>query len=177
MFVILMTLDMKYELVKLGETKVAGFSARTNNSSPDMGAVIGGTWKRLFSEAGYSSIPNKITGKTMGIYTDYENEEKGDYTFMAGCAVIGDVPEGFDVRTLPAGKYAKFVVVGDIKTAMGEFWQELWNMDLDRAYRFDFEEYQNADPDNCEIHVYIGVNEPSKERHRQMNNFGRRRIA
>lgn len=148
---------MKYELVELKETKIAGFVARTSNSSPDMGAVIGGTWKRLFSEGGYSSISNKTTGKTMGIYTDYEGDEHGEYTFMAGCAVDGDVPEGFDVRTLPAGKYAKFVVIGNMMTAVGEFWKELWKMGLDRTFVFDFEEYQNADPDNCEIHIYIGV--------------------
>jgi len=148
---------MKYEIVELKERKVAGFAARTNNSSPDMGATIGATWQKFFTEAGYPSIPNKISGKTMGIYTDYENDEKGDYTFMAGCAVDGDVPEGFDVRMLPAGKYAKFVVVGNMMTAVGEFWQKLWSMNLDRTYVFDFEEYQNADPENCEIHIYIGV--------------------
>lgn len=148
---------MQYETVELKETKVVGFTARTNNSAPDMGAVIGGMWQRFFADDGYAAIPDKTTGKTMGIYTDYENNEHGDYTFMAGCAVNGEVPDGFEVRTLPAGKYAKFVVVGNMMTAAGEFWQKLWLMPLDRTYVFDFEEYQNADPENCEIHIYIGI--------------------
>ncbi len=148
---------MQYETVELKETKVVGFTARTNNSAPDMGAVIGGMWQRFFAEGGYAAIPDKTTGKTMGIYTDYENNEHGDYTFMAGCAADGEVPDGFEVRTLPAGKYAKFVVVGNMMTAAGEFWQKLWQMPLDRTYVFDFEEYQNADPENCEIHIYIGI--------------------
>lgn len=33
-------MSMKYEIVNLQEKKAAGISARTNNSSPDMGAVI-----------------------------------------------------------------------------------------------------------------------------------------
>ena len=147
---------MHYETVELKETRVAGFTARTNNFAPDMGAVIGGLWKRFFEE-GYAAIPDKTTGKTMGIYTDYENDEKGDYTFMTACAAEEDIPEGLEVRTLPAGKYAKFIVRGDMKTAVGEFWQKLWNMPLERTYKADFEEYQNADPENCEVHIYIGI--------------------
>ena len=66
---------MQYEIVELKETKIAGFTARTNNSSPDMGTVIGGLWQRFFSAGGYDSIPDKTNGKAMGIYTDYENNE------------------------------------------------------------------------------------------------------
>lgn len=148
---------MQYEIVTLQETKVAGFTARTNNASPDMGAVIGGVWQKFFAKGGYADIPHQITAKAMGIYTDYESNEHGDYTFMAGCAVSGEVPDSYEVRTLPAGKYAKFVVVGNMMTAVGEFWQKLWQMPLERTYLFDFEEYQNADPENCEIHIYIGI--------------------
>ncbi len=147
---------MQYETVELKETKVAGFTARTNNASPDMGAVIGGVWQKFFAQ-GYNAIQCKTTGKTMGIYTDYENDERGEYTFMAGCAVNGEVPEGLETKTLPSGKYAKFVVKGNMMTAVGEFWQKLWQMPLERTYVFDFEEYQNADPENCEIHIYIGI--------------------
>ena len=42
-------------------------------------------------------------------------------------------------------------------TVVGEFWQKLWQMPLDRTYVCDFEEYQNADPENCEVHIYIGI--------------------
>lgn len=149
-------MDMVFEIVELEERRVAGFTARTSNASPDMGAVIGGLWQKFFEE-GYGSLPGKITGKTMGIYTDYESDEHGGYTFMTASAVEGEVPDGFEVRTLPSGRYAKFVVVGNMMTAVGEFWQKLWQMKLDRSYVFDFEEYQNADPENCEIHIYIGL--------------------
>lgn len=148
---------MQYEVTELKEIKAAGFTARTNNSSPEMCAVIGAAWQKLFSEDGYATIPRKATGKTLGIYTGYENNEHGDYTFMAGCAVNGDVPAGFEECTIPAGKYAKFIVTGNMMTAVGEFWQKLWQMPLERTYTADFEEYQNADPDNCEIHIYIGI--------------------
>lgn len=40
---------MNYEIVNLEEKIVAGFSARTNNASPDMGKIIGGLWQKLYS--------------------------------------------------------------------------------------------------------------------------------
>lgn len=148
---------MEYEIVELKETRVAGFTARTCNSSPDMGAVIGGLWQKFFSEGGYGSLPDKVNGKAMGIYTDYSDAEKGEYTVMTGCAISGEAPEGFEVRTMPSGRYAKFVVTGNMVAAVSEFWQKLWQMSLDRTFVFDFEEYQNSDPENCEIHIYIGI--------------------
>ena len=42
-------------------------------------------------------------------------------------------------------------------TAVNDFWQQLWGMNLNRSFVCDFEEYQNADPENAEIHIYIGI--------------------
>ena len=71
---------MDYEIVTLEEKIVVGISARTNNTSPDMGAVIGGLWKRFYNEGIYASIPDKKSGKALGIYTEYTGNEKADYT-------------------------------------------------------------------------------------------------
>lgn len=35
-------MNMEYEIVTLDEKTAVGITARTNNASPDMGAVIGG---------------------------------------------------------------------------------------------------------------------------------------
>ena len=44
---------MEHEIVFLEEKNVAGFSARTNNSSPEMGTVIGGLWQKLYRNRGF----------------------------------------------------------------------------------------------------------------------------
>ena len=41
---------MNYEIVQLEEMKAVGIKARTNNTSPDMGAVIGGLWGIFYSQ-------------------------------------------------------------------------------------------------------------------------------
>lgn len=151
---------MTYEIVVLEEKIVAGLAARTNNSAPDMGMVIGGLWKSFYEDGVYAAIGDKINNKALGIYTDYAGDEHDDYTAMAACEALGGaVPDGAVVRTIPAGKYARFIVKGDHQQAVAQFWMQLWQMELPRAYVCDFEEYQNEEMEAAEIHVYIGLRE------------------
>lgn len=149
---------MDYEIVNLEAKTVAGISAVTNNFAPEMSAVIGGLWEKFYAGV-YTSIPAKVNDKALEIYTDYVNDEKSDYRVMVACETKSaeNSLQGLDVRTIPAGRYAKFVVRGHMVTAVADFWQQLWAIDLDRAYVCDFEEYQNGDMENAEIHIYIGL--------------------
>ncbi len=149
---------MDYEIVNLEEKYVVGFLARTNNTSPDMGKIIGGLWQKLYSPDNFGKISDRKNEKALGIYTDYSSNENGDYTVMAAFEVNSkEVQTGFEAGKIPAGRYAKFIVKGNMITAVQEFWQKLWNMDLERSFICDFEEYQNADPENAEIHIYISL--------------------
>lgn len=149
---------MDYEIVTLNEKTVVGLSARTNNTSADMGMVIGGLWNRFYNDGVYLSIPDKVNGKALGIYTDYAGDEKADYTVLVAYEV-GSASENSEltVRKIPKGRYAKFTVKGDMVTAVANAWQEIWNMELNRSFICDFEEYQNDDMENAEIHIYVGL--------------------
>ena len=59
--------------------------------------------------------------------------------------------------TLPAGKYAKFTVKGDM-SAVSKAWQQIWQLNLDRTYIADYEEYlDNNMTDQATILIYIGI--------------------
>lgn len=150
---------MEYEIVELEEKTVVGLLARTNNDAPDMGMVIGGLWERFYSHGIYKAIKSKKNNKALGIYTDYAGTEKNDYSIVTACEVVEgeDIPEETVLRKIPAGKYAKFIVRGDAQKAVAEFWQNLWQMELPRLFLCDFEEYQNEDMEQAEIHIYIGL--------------------
>lgn len=151
---------MNYEIVTLKEKIAVGLSARTNNLSPDMGAVIGGLWNRFYNDGIYASIPGKADEKALGIYTEYEGDETADYTVMVACETMAEPQTGnYAVCRIPAGRYAKFVIHGDMVQAVGATWQEIWQMDLPRTFQCDFEEYQNDCMDNAEIHIYVGLTE------------------
>lgn len=161
---------MTYEIVNLEEKTVVGVTARTNNMAPDMGQVIGGLWEQFYQPEIYSKIPGKVNDKALGIYTDYQEDEKADYTVVVACEtdVSDNLPSNTVLRKIPAGRYAKFIVKGHIQKAVAEFWGKLWNMDLPRAFICDFEEYQNADMEQAEIHIYISLREIQHEIHQAM---------
>ena len=109
---------MEYEIVTLKEKIAVGISARTNNLSPDMGAVIGALWNRFYNEGIYASIPEKANAKALGIYTDFAGDEKEDYTIIVGCETSAEPQEEesdrYTVCRIRAGRYAKFIVHGDM---------------------------------------------------------------
>lgn len=152
---------MDYKIVYLEEKTAVGITARTNNSSPKMGEVIGGLWKRFFEEE-YGKISDKANPFTLGIYTDYSSDETGDYTFMTACEVASNANSRLETVKITAGKYAEFEIVGNINMAeqlkeIQRLWQEIWGMDLERSFMCDFEEYRSTDPNKADTHIFIGL--------------------
>lgn len=145
---------MEYEIVNLEEKKAVGISAVTNNKSPEMPKIIGGLWDEFYKKV-YGEINDKANNKSIGMYHKYQ--PNGDYT-VSICAEVNGTNQKYEVITIPSGKYAKFIVKGNVVTAVQEFWQKVWNMNLDRSFVCDFEEYQVGDDmDNMEIHMYISL--------------------
>ena len=135
---------MEYEIVNLEEKKAVGISAVTNNKSPEMPKIIGGLWDEFYKKV-YGEINDKANNKSIGMYHKYQ--PNGDYT-VSICAEVNGTNQ----------KYEKFIVKGNVVTAVQEFWQKVWNMNLDRSFVCDFEEYQAGDDmDNMEIHMYISL--------------------
>lgn len=152
-------MDMTYKIVELPETSVVGLCARARNDDPEMGAVIGGLWQKLFQEGIFFAIPNPADDHSIGMYDAYETDMTGPYDVTIGRRVTEAQPlPGTVVKTIPAGKYAEFVIRGDIQKAVGEFWMEVWKMPLDRAYTADFEEYwPEVAGEEQEIHVFLAL--------------------
>lgn len=111
---------------------------------------------------------------TLLLYDRYQEGRKMKYEIVE----LGEkIVEGIGIRTTnqegkamqdiaklweefyTKGKYAKFVITGDVQKAVGKAWIQIWNMNLKRKYTCDFEEYQNNTDDmqNQEIHLYIAV--------------------
>ena len=152
---------MKYEIVELEKKVVVGIRVKTTNQNGKAIQDIGSTWQKLFTQGIYEKIQHKVNGKTIGLYTDYEGDYTKPYTFLAGAEVSKELENKEDIvsKVIPKGKYAKFIITGDVQNSVGQAWQEIWNMDLKRKYNCDFEEYQNnvSDMQKQEIHIYIGL--------------------
>lgn len=145
---------MNYEVVNLEEKIVVGVSAITSNDDSKMGQVIGGLWGKLYEDGVNELIKNKVNEYAIGLYSDYEDDK---YCVTVGNEVSRLENEELTVKKIPSGKYAKFSIEGHMQKAVAEAWNKIWQMDLDRSYKADFEEYLNADYDNAKIDIYISL--------------------
>lgn len=161
---------MQKATVTLPEIKLIGIKARTNNLSemnPATGKILL-TIQKYFHGALYEKIPNrKKPGITYCVYTDYESDFTGDYTYFIGEEVgaFNDLPEGFVTHTIPSQLYAKFTNnPGPMPMVCINMWQEIWKMTPEdfggkRNYLSDFEIYDERaiDHQNVTLDIYIGI--------------------
>jgi predicted transcriptional regulator YdeE len=145
---------MNYEIVTLTEKIVAGVGATTGNSDPNMGKIISGLWDKLYQEGVNAAIKNKVNEYAIGLYSDYTADS---YCVTVGNEVSKAENPELVVKTIPAGRYAKFSVHGHMERAVAEAWGEIWQMDLNRSFTGDFEEYLTCDIENCDIDIYIAL--------------------
>ena len=142
---------MNYGIVELKEKTIVGFAARTSNEDPQMGAIIGDLWKQLYTPENTEKIQNRVNAYAIGLYSDYDKE---GYQVTAGFEVSdAESGNGFTVKIIPAGRYAKFSVHGDMIEAVANSWKEIWETPLDRTFTGDFEEYLSQE----DIDIYIAI--------------------
>ncbi len=145
---------MNYEIVVLEEKTIVGVSAGTGNQDPQMSKIIGGLWEKLFQEDVYPAIKNKENAYAIGLYSDYSEDS---YLVTAGVEVSAAENPELTTKVIPAGKYAKFIMEGEMETIVAEAWEQIWQENLDRTFTGDFEEYLNHDAANAKIAIYIAI--------------------
>jgi predicted transcriptional regulator YdeE len=147
---------------------VVGLSARTNNAHEMSGnGKIGTVWQSFLQPSLIAKIPNKIGVDPVAVYTDYETDHTGHYTYLLGLPITSAefVPASLTVKHVPAGRYAVFTSgKGPVTRVVPEIWQRIWSLSPkelggERAFQSDFEIYdqRTADPENAQIDVYVGL--------------------
>jgi predicted transcriptional regulator YdeE len=161
---------MKKERINKLEIKLMGISARTNNknemnpATAKIGELVGRFWGQNMA----NQIPNRKTpGITLAVYTNYDTDEHGDYTYFIGEEVnaFDNTPDEFQTLTIPASRYQKFTTLsGKMPTVVMDAWQKIWKMTPDdlggkRAYQADFEIYDERahNPERASADIYIGI--------------------
>ena len=162
---------MKKEKVNLDEITLVGLTARTNNKNemnPET-SKIGELFKYYHSNQLANTIKHRAQpGETYSIYTEYESDENGDYTYFLGEAVEsteGQDLSQFKILTIPASNYQKFTTgPGALPGIIISAWQTIWAMGENdfggkRKYIADFEIYDEkaANPSNALVDIYVGI--------------------
>ncbi len=145
---------------------VAGIQTRTSNArETTTDALIPAMWARLMNENLLSRIPKRVDSRVIALYTDYESDKNGLYTYVLGAKVssVKDLPPGMTWRTVESGTYAMFTAQGGPPPQMVvDLWKRIWSLEkpgsLHRAYKTDFEvHYGPADPAKAQVDVYVGL--------------------
>jgi predicted transcriptional regulator YdeE len=147
---------------------MAGLATRTSNAAEMSGkGKIGNIWQTFLEPGLVAKIPNKIGVDLIAVYTDYETDHTGHYTYFLGLPVVSgeSMPSNLIVRHVSPGKYAVITSRrGPIKEVVREVWQYIWSMSEKelggkRAFLCDYEIYdqRSADPEKAQIDVYIGL--------------------
>ncbi len=150
---------MTYDIVTLEEMKVVGKSIMTTNENGKAIRDIGTLWGDFLGNGLVFAIKNRTDTRTIGLYTDYEGDHTKPYRFMCATQVTENGNPKLEERIIKAGKYAKFVVNGEIQKVVGEVWQAVYTSDLKRRFDCDFEVYtnDNEDMNHQTVEVYISV--------------------
>lgn len=164
---------MQKQKVQLPEITLVGLTARTNNKNemnPEVskiGALAGLYWgNQVANNIQHRAKP----GVTYAVYTEFESDEQGDYTYFIGEAVNSLQNQDLDkfkTITIPASGYTKFTTEsGKMPEIVISAWQKIWAMNQNdfggkRKYVADFEVYDEraANPHATVIDIYIGVTE------------------
>ena len=152
------------------EKKIVGIKIRTNNKleTNSLEGKIFPIVKRYFHQNIAGRIPNRLhPGTTYCIYTEYENDHQGDYTYFIGEEVgsFADISADLETMTIPSQKYMKFTNgPGSMPDVVRKPWQQIWQMtpaELGgiRSYISDFEIYdeRSRDHQNIVLDIYIGI--------------------
>ena len=152
---------MKYEIVNVERKSLVGLEERIKN---DGAAVekIKRLWEKVLTEDGIGSIKNRVNENCIGLYYNYSFKDGLEYDHFVGAEIEKNVENTSIMKKIeiPEGKYAKFKIFGNPKTAVTKFWEEFWkNFDNEiRTFTYDFEEYVAGNNyENTEIHIYISI--------------------
>lgn len=161
---------MNKQIVTKPVFKLIGLSVVTNNADEQNPATakIGPLVAQYMAENVASRIPNRENpGVMFSVYTDYESDHQGNYTYLIGEEVSSfeDVPSDLHCIIVPTGQYQRFTThAGKIPDVIIQAWQTIWGMSKEalggaRRYIADFEIYDHraADPMNAVADIYIGI--------------------
>ena len=170
---------MKNTTEKKEPLKLVGLSARTNNINElnPLTGKIGPLVQKFFLSGLSKKIANlKNPGRTYSVYTEYESDHTGDYTYFIGEEVThfaedrqtDATAEKIDFQTLEISTqtYTKFTTEpGPLPQSVIAAWQKIWFMNDKqiggkRTYIADFEIYDERaqNPMNAVVDIYIGIN-------------------
>ncbi len=155
-------IDVPFTVRKVPARTVVGIARRTSNADGRSSGDIMATWAEFLQMNASAKIKNRAMPPTIcAVYSDYESDWRGEYSYLLGCGVSRalTVPDGMEVRKIPAQTYAIFTAKGRMPDEVLAIWSLIWLSDLPRTYTYDFEVYDKrfTNPKAKEVDICVAV--------------------
>ena len=134
---------------------------KTFNSNNQAAIDCGALWQQFISEGIADKIEDKVDNNIYAMYFDYDGDHTQRYSFFIGCKVADDheTPAGLHTIQIPAQQYTRVTAKGKMPDCVVTAWGDIWKSDINRAYGFDFELYNelSTDWENAEVAIYLSI--------------------
>lgn len=162
---------MEKNFVELPKVQLVGIKIRTSydNEINPLTGQIGPTIQRYWQEGIADKIPNRANpGRLFSVYTEYESDHTGAYTYFLGEEVTHidePLPDGLCAMELPLSNYTKFTTnPAPLPHVIIDAWYKIWQMSAEdlggeRRWIADFEIYDERaqNPLMAVVDIYIGL--------------------
>ncbi|MBU0695260.1 MAG: effector binding domain-containing protein [Bacteroidetes bacterium] len=132
---------------------------KTTNEGGQSGIDCGNLWQKFETENFVANIPDKLSEEIYAVYYEYEGDYTKPFSYFIGCKVKIDaeVPQGMDHLIIPSGNFTKVLSKGIMPDCVANSWKDIWNSDIDRAYNYDFEVYDERSKDwsNAAVEIFV----------------------
>ncbi|MEH6938940.1 GyrI-like domain-containing protein [Bacillus sp. JJ664] len=143
---------------------IGNFVTTSNQTEMSEEALISKHWEKFYSNQLANQIPSKKNPTILALYTNYESDENGSYSFAIGAEVsnVDKIPDGMDSYSIKPSEYIVFTTrKGPVQEVVVEAWQHIWEWSKTnkRAFTTDFELYdeRSIDPNNSQVDIYISI--------------------
>ena len=135
---------------------------KTTNDGGQSSVDCGNLWQKFETENFAERIPDKLSTEIYAVYFDYEGDYTKPFSYFIGCKVKidTDIPQGMDNLIIPAGSFTKVIAKGKMPDCVANSWKDIWSSKIDRAYKYDFEIYDERSKDwsNAEVEIFVSNN-------------------
>lgn len=137
------------EMIKLPGFKLIGLklNKKTTNSGGQSSIDCGSLWQRFEQDNVASRISNKISDEIYAVYFDYEGDHTKLFSYFIGCKVKIDSDPDMDTLIIPEQSYFKLIAKGKMPDCIADSWKNIWDSKIERAYKYDFEVYDERSKD------------------------------
>ena len=152
------------EKQRIGGFKLVGLELdkKTTNENGQSNFDCGNLWQKFETENFIERIPNKLSDEIYAVYFDYEDDHTKPFSYFIGCMVELDTPIPNDMKAMiiPGDNYVKIISKGKMPGCVANSWKEIWSSKIDRAYKYDFEIYDERSKDwsNAEVEIFVSSN-------------------